>query len=167
VTRFSPNQWFELPLSISEDLKEELLNWDIENAKNYFIHEPEENHRLEFLEIPLTRVKEVADKFMITPTRATLVAIEPNSGIPFHTDGQTHDYWRPTIACFPLFPNSKTYECTEYRDGFVPYCDSYIFNTQEEHRAAAGDCRRINLQLWFDQLFGEVKTLFDSGKLLI
>jgi len=151
---------------MSEKMKEELLTFDIANAKNYFVHEPEENHRLEFLEISLDMVKEIADKFMISPVKATLVAIAPTDIVPWHTDGQTHDYRRPSVACFPLFPSSKTYECTEFNTGFVPYCN-YIFNTQEQHRAKSLDTRRLNLQIWFQQDFKELKKLFDDGKLLI
>lgn len=147
-------------------MKEELLTFDISNAKNYFIHEPEENHRLEFLEISLDMIKEVADKFMVSPTKATLVAIAPTDIVPWHIDGLSHDYHRPAIACFPLFPNFKSYECTEYDTGFVPYCN-YIFNTQERHRARALDTRRLNLQIWFQQDFKELKKLSDEGKLLI
>ena len=163
---FSEGQWFELPISLSDAKKEELLNFDIENAKNNFIHEPEENHRLEFLEISLEKVKEVADKFMVSPTKATLVAIAPNSGVPWHIDGQSHDYHRPTIACFPIFPNSKTYTCTEYKDGVVPYCN-YVFNTRVIHKATAGEFRRVNLQIWFNEEFPELEKLHREGKLLI
>tara|TARA_Y100000996_G_scaffold333720_1_gene270097 strand:- start:283 stop:783 length:501 start_codon:yes stop_codon:yes gene_type:complete len=166
MLRSSPNQWFELPLSLSEGLREKILDIDIENARNYFIHEPEDNHRLEFLEIDLDILRELTEQFKVKPTKSTLVAISPTDIVPWHIDGQSHDYHRPAVGCFPIFPNSKTYECTEYRDGFVPYCN-YVFNTREEHRAKAGDCRRLNLQLWFAQEFEELKKLLDDGKLLI
>jgi len=163
---FSEGQWFEIPISLSDKTKEEILNFDIANAKNYHIHEPEENHRLEFLEIPLENVQEAANKFMLSPTKATLVVLPANSGIPWHIDGQSHDYHRPTIACFPIFPNSKTYTCTEYKDGIVPYCN-YVFNTKVVNKATAGEFRRLNLQIWFDEDFSELEELHREGKLLI
>ena len=163
---FSDGQWFEIPISLSDKTKEEILNFDIANAKDYHIHEPEENHRLEFLEIPLEKVQEAANKFMLSPTKATLVVLPANSGIPWHIDGQSHDYHRPTIACFPIFPNSKTYTCTEYKDGIVPYCN-YVFNTKVVHKATAGEFRRLNLQIWFDEDFSELEELHREGKLLI
>lgn len=142
--------YFNIDLKLSNQLKSVLIKEALE-SNNYYYHRSTKSNlytNLDFLPRPSDEVDQI---FCIKPNTMSLLKIDPNKLVDWHTDAKTMG--RQTVVIFPLTSNYAP--CTT-EEGDIPHMDCYAFNTQLKHKVQNNNQTRISLQLFYDMPIEEL-----------
>ena len=161
--------YFPLNIEITEQDKNDLLEYEKNNDELYHRHSPGGHYtNLDFLRIPFDLCKSILKNFKIDPEYISLTTVPGNGQVLMHTDTM-YEYRRDSVIVFPLVPDLNDYiPCTVYERSIthIPPSSCYVFNTQCPHSVENNSHRRTSLQLWYGKEISEMWNLHKQGKLL-
>lgn len=143
-------KYFKIDLSLSNDMKNTLVQEAL-SSDDYYYHRSTKSGNYTHLDFLPRQYDEVSNLFITKPVMMSLLKIEPDKLVDWHTDSK--DNKRDTVVIFPL---TKNYAPCTTEDGDIPYMDCYAFNTQVMHKVQNNSNTRISLQLFYDMPIEEL-----------
>lgn len=146
--------YFNIDLSLNKDTKRDLI-LEALSSNDYYYHNSTKSDTYTNLDFLPRTYDYINDMFNLKPSMMSLVKIDPNKLVDWHTDAKTLK--RQTVIIFPL---TEHYAPCEVKDmGKIPYMSCYAFNTQIKHRVQNNDKTRISLQLFYDIPIEELRRI--------
>ena len=136
--------YFKIDLQLSEEIKQSLVEEAL-SSDDYYYHSSTKSNTYTNLDFLPREYKDIRSMFQLQPGIMSLLKIDPNKLVDWHTDTKTMG--RQTVVIFPLTSNYSP--CT-IEEGDIPYMDCYAFNTQLKHKVQNNTETRISLQLFYD-----------------
>lgn len=142
--------YFKIDLTLPNQLKQDLIKEAL-TSEDYYYHHSTKSDTYTNLDFLPREYQEVSDLFIFKPQMMSLLKVEPNKLVDWHTDAQT--LGRQTVVIFPL---TDDYALCSTEEGDIPYMDCYAFNTQLKHKVQNNNQTRISLQLFYDMPIEEL-----------
>jgi hypothetical protein len=145
--------YFKIDLNLDFQTKSDLI-LDALTSTDYYYHNSTKSKAYTNLDFLPRQYDCVSNLFMLKPSMMSLLKIDPNKLVDWHTDAKSLK--RQTVIIFPLTENYAP--CT-IETGDIPYMDCYAFNTQLKHKVQNNNQTRISLQLFYDMPIEELRRI--------
>ena len=146
--------YFKIDLSLDDNTKTRLIQ-DALSSDDYYYHSTKSGRytNLDFLP---RQYDVIADLFITKPHMMSLLKIEPNKLVDWHTDNKDNKRDAVVRDAVVIFPLTKNYAPCTIEEGDIPCMDCYAFNTQSRHKVQNNSETRISLQLFYDMNIEEL-----------